>query len=57
MPLETMMDMNEDEKEDFKDYLRSQLELLVDLLKQTNCKFIIDRYTALLNETKQNFLI
>jgi hypothetical protein len=57
MPLETMMDMSEDEKEDFKDYLRSQLERLVDLLKQTNCKFIIDRYTALLNETKQNFLI
>jgi hypothetical protein len=57
LPYETMMDMNDEEKEDFKDYLRSQLELLVDLLKQTNCKFIIDRYSALLNETKQNFLI
>jgi hypothetical protein len=57
MTLETMMDMSEDEKEDFKEYLSNQLDLLDDFLKQTNCVFIIDKYTALSNTTKSNFLI
>ena len=56
MPFETIMDLTEDEKNEFKSDLVIQLDNLKEILIQTNNTFILDKFNALIKETTANFL-
>jgi hypothetical protein len=56
MPFETIMDLTEDEKSEFKSDMVIQLDNLKEILIQTNNTFILDKFNALIKETTTNFL-